>query len=636
MKDTKVKHWWRFWKSSRFQQEDYNKDLEAIVDKYNNEGYRDARITWDTAYVKNRPVKKGFFRSVGRAIGSVFGKKNRKSVDEMCINMKIYEGNKFYFRDITWVGNTKYTSDYLTKLLRIHKGDPYNKELLERNVNYDPTGKDISSLYMDEGYLFFRVMPTELNVDNDSIDIEMRIYEGNQARIGTVNISGNTTTNDYVVMRELKTLPGDLFSREDVIRSVREIQQLGFFNPEKINPKIEPNAENGTVDIEYEIEEASSSRIELQGGWGGYGRMVLTAGLALDNFAASKLFKPKAWRPFPVGEGQKVSFRINTNGSYYHSASVSFTEPWLGGKKPTSLSVGLYYSYQDDSYYNSSDNKNYYLSIFGANVSLGQRLKWPDDYFTLVQGIRYKRYSVKNWTSFVMPTGVSNDIAYTITVGRNSVDQLIYPRSGSEVSLDGAFTFPYSLVNGKDYSKISNEEKYKWLEYYKINLRFAWYFNIVDDLVFSARSRFGFLGRYNKKVGYSPFDRFYLGGDGLTGYSLDGRELVALRGYGNSSLTGNNGASVFDKFTMELRYPLTLNPTASVFALVFMEGGNSWADLKGFEPFTMYRSAGVGIRIYMAMFGMLGLDWGYGFDPEYGASKRSGGQFHISLQNSID
>ncbi|MBR1770033.1 MAG: outer membrane protein assembly factor BamA [Bacteroidales bacterium] len=636
MKNTKEKHWWRPWKSAHFKEEEYKEDLTKIISKYNNEGYRDARITFDTFFVNTRPVKKGFFTSIGRGVAHLFGKKKNKTVDEMVINMNVFEGKKFYFRNITWVGNTKYTSDYLTKLLRINKGDAYNRELLEKNVNYDPTGKDISSLYMDDGYLFFRVIPTELNVENDSIDIEMRIYEGNQARIGNVSISGNTSTRDFVVLRELKTIPGELFSRDDVIRSVREISQLGFFNAEKINPKVEPNAASGTVDIEYQVEESRAARIEAQGGWGGYGRAMFTIGLSLDNFASSKFFDPKEWRPFPVGDGQKISLRLNTNGSYYHSASFSFTEPWLGGRRPNALSFGAYFSYQDDSYYNTSDVKNYYLSIFGAYVSLGQRLQWPDDYFSLVQGIRFKRYSVKNWTTFIMPTGTSNDIAYTLTFGRNSVDQFIYPRSGSEMSLDGAFTFPYSLVNGKDYSKLDLEEKYKWLEYYKINMRFAWYFNVIDDLVFSARSRFGFLGKYNNKLDYSPFDRYYLGGDGLTGYSLDGRELVALRGYSNSALTGQNGATVFDKFTMDLRYPITLNPNASVYVLAFMEGGNSWADFKGFAPFTMYRSAGVGIRVFMSMFGMLGLDWGYGFDPAYGETQRSGGQFHISLQNSID
>lgn len=614
MKDTKEKKWWRFWKSSRYQESDFKKDKDLVIEKYNNEGYRDARITWDTVFIA----------------------KSNKDKDEMNIKMKIYEGHKFYFRNITWVGNTKYTSDELTKLLRINKGDAYNKELLDKNVSYDPTGKDISSLYLDDGYLFFRVIPTELNIENDSIDIEMRIFEGTQARIGNVSIAGNTRTNDYVVMRELKTLPGELFSRDNVIRSVRELQQLGFFNPEKIEPKIEPNVENGTVDIKYMLEEANSSRIELQGGWGGYSRVVFTAGLALDNFAASKVFQRKAWQPFPMGEGQKVSLRINTNGDYYHSASLSFTEPWLGGKKPTALSVGVYYSYQDDSYYNTSDLRNFYLSILGASATIGKRLKWPDDYFTLAQGLRYKRYHVKNWTSFVMPTGTSNDMAYTLTLARNSVDQLIYPRTGSEVVLESAFTFPYSLVNGKDYNSMSIEDQYKWLEYYKINFRTAWYFNVVDELVFSARSRFGFLGRYSDKTGYSPFERYYVGGDGITGYALDGRELVSLRGYEFAALTGDNGATVFDKFTMDLRYPITLNPAASIYVLAFVEGGNSWSTLKSFAPFNMYRSAGVGVRIFMQMFGLIGLDWGYGFDPAYGETSRSGGHFHISLQNSID
>lgn len=614
MKDTKEKKWWRFWKSSRYQESDFKKDKDLVIEKYNNEGYRDARITWDTVFIA----------------------KSSKNKDEMNIKMKIYEGHKFYFRNITWVGNTKYTSDELTKLLRINKGDAYNKELLDKNVSYDPTGKDISSLYLDDGYLFFRVIPTELSIENDSIDIEMRIFEGTQARIGNVSIAGNTRTNDYVVMRELKTLPGELFSRDNVIRSVRELQQLGFFNPEKIEPKIEPNVESGTVDIKYMLEEANSSRIELQGGWGGYSRVVFTAGLALDNFAASKVFQRKAWQPFPMGEGQKVSLRINTNGDYYHSASLSFTEPWLGGKKPTALSVGVYYSYQDDSYYNTSDLRNFYLSILGASATIGKRLKWPDDYFTLAQGLRYKRYHVKNWTSFVMPTGTSNDMAYTLTLARNSVDQLIYPRTGSEVVLESAFTFPYSLVNGKDYNSMSIEDQYKWLEYYKINFRTAWYFNVVDELVFSARSRFGFLGRYSDKTGYSPFERYYVGGDGITGYALDGRELVSLRGYEYAALTGDNGATVFDKFTMDLRYPITLNPAASIYVLAFVEGGNSWSTLKNFAPFNMYRSAGVGVRIFMQMFGLIGLDWGYGFDPAYGETSRSGGHFHISLQNSID
>ncbi len=612
MKNTKEYRWWRIWKSSRLIENDYKEDKAKIIEKYNNEGFRDAAITWDTTYIRHKDSSK----------------------DEIVINMNIYEGKKYYFRDITWVGNTKYTAKELSERLRINKGDAYNKELLSRNVTYDPTGKDISSLYMDDGYLFFRVLPTEINVENDSIDIEMRIYEGTQARIGKIDITGNTTTNDFVVRRELKTIPGQLFSRDDLMRSVREIQQLGYFNNEKINPKVEPNVQTGTVDITYELsEENSGNQVSFSGGWGG-GMLLLQGGLVLTNFSARKFFDASAWRPFPVGDGQRVSISLQTNGSYYYGGSLSFTEPWLGGRKPTSLSAGIYYTYQDDSYY--YDVSNYHIKILGASVSLGKRLTWPDDYFTLVQGIKYQLYDVKNASAFIMNTGKSNNLAYTLTFGRNSVDQPIYPRTGSEISAEGAFTFPYSLVNGKDYTSLSLQDRYRWLEYYKINLRAGWYMNIVDNLVLSARSRFGFLGRYNNDIDYSPFERYYLGGDGLTGWALDAREVVSLRGYESAALAPDNGATVFDKFTMELRYPITLNPAATVFVLGFVEGGNSWSNFDAFSPFKMYRSAGVGIRIFMSMFGLIGFDWGYGFDPAFGESNRSKGHFHISLNGSID
>lgn len=620
MKNTKERRWWRFWKSSRLIESDYKEDKDRIIEKYNNEGFRDASITWDTTYIEYKTKRR------------LFGKK--KTYGEMIVKMNIYEGKKYYFRNITWVGNTKYTSKELSDRLRINKGDPYSKELLQRNLTYDATGKDISSLYMDDGYLFFRAIPTEVNIDNDSIDIEMRIYEGTQARIGNINISGNTTTNDFVIRRELKTIPGELYSRDDVIRSMRELMQLGYFNAEKINPKVEPNMSNGTVDITYElIEDNSGNQVSISGGWGG-GMVIFTGGLSLTNFSMRKFFDADAWRPFPVGDGQRVSLSLNTNGSYYYGGSLSFTEPWLGGRKPISLSTGIYYTYQDDSYY--YDVSNYHIKILGASVSIGKRLKWPDDYFTLAQGVKYQLYDVQNATSFIMPTGKANNLAYIVTFGRNSVDQIIYPRTGSEVSAEGSFTFPYSLVNEKDYSTMSMQDKYRWLEYYKINLRAAWYMNIVDNLVLSARSRFGFLGRYNKDIDYSPFERFYLGGDGLTGYALDGREVVALRGYESSALAPDNGATVFDKFTMELRYPITLNPGASVYVLAFAEGGNSWSKMENFAPFQMYRSAGFGVRIFMQMFGMLGFDWGYGFDPAFGETSRSGGHFHISLNGSID
>lgn len=621
MKNTKEQRWWRFWKSSRFIDDEYQDDKKLVLNEYYNNGFRDAKIVKDSVYIIDT-YKRTFF-----------GKK--KPVKQIVIDMEIYEGEKFFFRDITWVGNTKYSSEELSKRLRINKGDPYNKELLDRNLQYDPTGTDIYSLYTDDGYLFFRVIPTEIKVENDSIDIEMRVYEGKQARIGNVSLSGNTVTNDYVVMRELKTYPGELFSRDNVYRSIREIQQLNYFDPEKINPDIKPNAEGGTVDIDYQVEEKTSSTFDVSGGWGS-NMIIFSAGISLTNFSTQKFFKKDAWRPFPTGDGQRLSLRVQTNGTYYTLVNLSFTEPWLGGKKPQSLTGGVYYSYQDDGYWNTGGTREYYMGIFGASVSLAKRLKWPDDYFIFSQGLTFQQYNVKNYPNFAMSTGVSTNINYNFTISRNSIDQPIYPRQGSEVTISTQLTLPYSLLNNKDYSSMTVAERFRWLEYYKVNVKAAWYFNVVDDLVFSTRARFGFLGQYNKEVGYSPFERYYVGGDGLTGYNLDGRELISLRGYNNTSLNPSDGATVFDKYTFEARYPITLNPMASVYVLGFFEGGNSWANFESFEPFKMYRSAGVGVRIFMQMFGTLGIDWGYGFDEIPGFPKGSGSHFHFSINGSID
>ncbi len=615
MKEVVEHKWWKIWKSSRFVEEDFQEDKDAIIEKYNEKGFRDARIVGDTNYIVT----------------------DKKGKSQMVVEIDIHEGNKFYFRDITWVGNTKYTSEELGKRLRIERGSPYNKALLDKNLNYDPTGTDINALYQDDGYLFFRVIPVEINIENDSIDIEMRVIEGKQARIGKVTISGNTRTNDHVIMRELKTMPGQLFSRDAVYRSLRELQQLQYFNQERIIPDINPNQENGTVDIEYQVEEVNSDRLELSGGWGA-GMVIGTIGVAFNNFSARNIFKKGAWRPLPSGDGQHFSIRAQTNGTYYYSLSASFVEPWLGGKKPNALSTSIYYSYQDDGYWTNSGSPNYYLSILGASVSLGKRLKWPDDYFTFSQGISYQQYNVHNYPTFVFNSGKSNNINYNLVLGRNSVDQPIYPRMGSEVSVSSQWTLPYSYLNNKDYSQLdmASQERYKWLEYYKINIRAGWYFNIIDNLVVSTRARFGFLGQYNKEVGTSPFERFYLGGDGLSGWALDGREIVALRGYTTNSLSPTNGATVFDKFTIDIRYPISLNPMASIYVLGFFEGGNSWANFEGFSPYKMYRSAGVGIRLFMPMFGMIGIDWGYGFDRVPGSPNAGGSQIHFSINQSID
>ena len=614
MKDTKKYRWWRVWKSSRFQEKDFIEDKKAIIKKYNDEGFRNARIISDSVYLV----------------------KNKKGKQSLIVELNIEEGKKFYFRNITWVGNTKYTSEDLSKRLRIEKGDPYNRTLLETNVNYDPTGADISALYQDDGYLFFQVTPVEVNIQNDSIDIEMRVHEGKQARIGRVSISGNSRTNDHVIMRELKTLPGQLFSRDAVIRSLRELQQLQYFDQENLNYDIQPDQDNGLVDIEYKLKEINSDKFEISGGWGA-GMVIGTVGVTFTNFSTKNFFKKDAWRPLPSGDGQHLSLRAQTNGTYYYSLSASFTEPWLGGKKPNALSGSVFYSYQDDGYWNNSGSPSYWLSIFGASLSLGKRLQWPDDYFTFVQGISFQQYNVKNYPAFVtFKTGRSNNLNYNFTVARNSSDSPIFPRTGSDISFTTQLTFPYSLVNGKDYNKISNEEKYNWLEYYKVNIKSAWYFNLVDNLVMSTRARFGFLGQYNNKVGYSPFERYYVGGDGLQGWALDGREVIALRGYNASSLSPTNGATVFDKFTLDLRYPISLNPVATIYALAFFEAGNSWENFEGFAPFKMYRSAGIGLRLFMPMFGLIGIDWGYGFDQIPGSPTAGGPQFHFSIGQSMD
>ena len=633
MKNTKRYRWGRFWKASRFVEADFEKDKALVIDKYNNKGFRDARIVSDTMYQVSVPkYHVGFWNKLWFV--------KQKTKQRLMVEMQVHEGQKYYFRNITWIGNTKYSAEELSKRLRIKSGEPYNRKLLNDNMNFDPTGTDITSLYMDDGYLWFRVTPVEINIVGDSIDIEMRMFEGKQAKIRNVGLEGNTLTNDYVVIRELRTLPGDMFSRDAIIRSVREIQQLNYFDAEKINPQVVPDADNGTVDITYQVNEKTSSEFNVSGGWGESIGFMFSGGISLTNFSARKFFDKKAWKPFPAGDGQRLGFQISTNGKYYSSFNISFTEPWLGGKKPNALSVGLFYSYQNDGYWNTSGKESYHLGVYGVSVSLGKRLTVPDDYFIFVQGVSILQYDNSNYPGIVeIPSGRYNNLNYNFTFARNSVDQPIYPRVGSEFSIAGQFTLPYSLFNGKDYEALRKagdiQSIYKWIEYYKIHLRASWFLNIAGDLVLHTKARFGFLGQYNNKVGYSPFERFYVGGDGLRNMGgIDGREIVALRGYDHGTLSPTTGATVFDKFTMELRYPLTLNPTASIYVLGFFEAGNSWADFKSFSPFDMYRAAGAGIRLFMPMFGLLGLDWGYGFDKINGIV--SGSKFMISIGQAID
>ncbi|HMM12523.1 MAG TPA: POTRA domain-containing protein [Bacteroidales bacterium] len=608
----------RILKSSKYDEAKFREDLEKIVKKYNAKGFRDAQVVSDSLY----------------------------SIDSRNIGIKltIFEGNRYYYRNIDWVGNTKYDDKTLSGILGIRKGDVYNRELLETNLNYNPNGFDVTSLYMDDGYLFFSIEPVEVRIENDSIDLEIRIREGKQARISNVGVKGNTKTNDHVVIRELRTRPGQLFSRNDVIRTTRELANLRYFNAETIQPDVKPDYVNGTVDIDYKVEETSADQIELSGGWG-YGRVIGTLGLSFNNFSARNFFNKQAWKPVPSGDGQKLSLRFQTFGKGYLNYSFSFTEPWLGGRKPTSLTVSFYHSLFSDGR-PRSDKDRAFFKINGFTTGIGQRLTWPDDFFTLYQGINIMQYSLQNYSSIFKVgngTGTFNVLSYNIVFGRNSVSQPIFPRSGSDFSLSLELTPPYSAFSNKNYDDMSESEKFKMVEYYKWKLGTSWYVETVNKLILSARFRMGYLDAYNSKIGVTPFQRFYLGGDGLSGYSnFDGREIIAMRGYMNESITPmyykdkNIGGNIFSKYTLELRYPFSLNPSATIYGLTFLEAGNSWLGFGEFNPFELKRSAGFGVRIFLPMFGLLGLDWGYGFDPIYGMPSANKSQFHFSINQSID
>ena len=609
-----------FWKKSRYVENDFNDDLQKVIDYYNEEGYRDARIVRDTVW-----------NVVDTA---TVGKKAKDKQDRLIVKVDVYEGRRFYFRNITFSGNTVYPDEVLQRSLRIEKGDPYNRTVLEQNIKYNPSGTDITSLYADNGYLFFRATPVEVAIEGDSIDIEIRIVEGKQARIRNVWIEGNTITNDKIIMRELHTRPGDLFSRDALIRSQRELVTLGYFKQEKIIPEPRPDESNGTVDIVYKVEEGSTSQLNLQGGYGS-GMFIGQVGVSLNNFSLRNVFNRKAWAPLPAGDGQKLSFNAVTNGTAYYAISASFTEPWLGGHRPQSLTGTVYHNlYSNGLWADKNSDKYYSLQITGAGVSFSKRLKWPDDYFIMSHGLTYKHYILNNYNlgADIFTDGAANDFNYAFTISRNSLDSPIYARSGSEVSVSAYLTPPYSLISGKDYSNATAQEKFKWIEYYKVNVRGSWMLNLVGDLVLNTRFRFGFMSYYNEDIGLSPFGRYYLGGDGLSSWMLDGREVVPLRGYTNNSLSPTSGASVFDRFTLELRQPIVESGNITVWVAGFLEGGNSWADMRQFQPFKMYNSAGIGVRLFMPMFGgLIGVDWGYGFDGVSGGS-----QFHFSIGQSLD
>ena len=593
MKETKRKSLFNIFKGSKFNREEYQDDKQLIIEKYNQLGYRDARIVADSVY--------------------------QVSDDRVVIDISIEEGDKYYFRNITWLGNTKYSNETLSKVLGIEKGDVYDASYLQERLFADPQGGDVSSLYLDNGYLFFDLNPVEVLVENDSIDLEMRIREGRQATIREVSVVGNDRTNDHVIMRELRTRPGELFRRSDIQRSMRELQQLGYFEPSELNVNPKPDAQTGTVDIEYSVVERSTSQLELQGGWGA-GRLVGTLGLNFNNFSARNIFNGDAWRPLPAGDGQTINLRAQSNGLYYQSYSASFTEPWLGGRKPNSLTVSVYHNIQNLSGLPEDNPNRQSLSTTGFTVGLGQRLQWPDDYFTLYNAVDLQFFNLRNYplAGIRFSDGDVNNFTFRHTLGRNSTDYPIYPRKGNLFNITLEWTPPYSLWNDRNYEELGLQERYNWLEYYKTKINSSWFTEILPKMVIKTAGEFGFLGNYSDEVGIPPFERFYVGGDGLQNFQFDGREIVGLRGYANNDLIlgrqSGRGGVLYNKFTLELRYLITENPSAQIFVLGFLEGGNAYQNFEEYQPFKLKRSTGFGVRIFMPMFGLLGVDFGYGFD----------------------
>ncbi len=668
MKETKQINRLRILKGSKFVKAKYKEDLEKIADAYKEKGFRDARIVADTVFLN--------------------GKKNR-----IFVNIKIEEGNKYYFGDIKFLGNTVYSDELLKRALGINKGDVYNGVLLEKRIQdkSKPDADDLTNMYQNNGYLFSNINPVEVRTDKQSIDFEVRVTEGPMAYFNKITVVGNDKTNDKVIYRELRTKPGEKYSKDDVVRTVRELGQLGFFDPEAIDPKfLNPDPTTGTVDIEYHLAEKGASQIELQGGYGN-GGFIGTLGLSFNNFSAKNLLNAKAYKPLPMGDGQKVSLRLQAS-QFFQTYSVSFSEPWFGGKKPVSFSTSLSHSKQFLYGGTGSVDRSKSFNITSLSIGTARRLTVPDDYFTFSNGISFQYYDLNNYNTglFTFGNGASRNLAFTLGLNRNSKGRNpIYPTQGAEFDLTAKFTMPYSLFNGVNYAtlgdlaenklryegagyfdinnnkvnngeliaqsltspgnyiKVANfqdadadrakvdQQKFKWLEYYKLKFKADWYTKLIGSdsnaLVLKTLTEFGYLGAYNADRGIVPFERFFVGGDGLANFALDGREIIQLRGYPNQSLSTAFGGTIYNRFSMELRYPLTLKASASIYALSFIEGGASYNTFKDYNPFALQRSAGLGIRIFMPAFGLLGIDFAHGFDAVPGQNQISGWQTHFII-----
>ena len=640
MKNTKKSKFYRVWKRSKYIEDDFKEDLVSLVDKYKENGFRDARIISDTivTYDKN----------------------------SITLKIKLQEGEKYTFGKINYLGNSVYTDEQLDQILKVKEGDTYNGVELEKRISddSDPDSDDLSNLYQNSGYLFSSVTPVEVSADGNVIDLEIRINEGKPAYFNKISVVGNDKTNDHVIYREMRTRPGQLYSKSNVIRTIRELGQLGFFDAQLISPDFKNvNPNDGTVDLEYTVVERGSSQIELQGGYGG-GGFIGTLGLSFNNFAAKDLFNKEAYNPVPMGDGQKLSLRLQAS-RFYTQNSFNFTEPWLGGKKPVQFSVQLSQTKQflfNPVTYKADKSKSFNIS--GISVGLAKRLTVPDDYFTLSQYIGFQYYNLNDYNTglFTFGNGSSNNLSYTVSLSRNNTfTDPIYPTGGSSFSLSAKLSFPYSAVNKVDYAGLKDEreqlvddlandpnnttssdriaeidqERYRWLEFYKIKFKGEWFAALTKKLVLRPAFEFGFLGAYNNDRGIIPFERFFLGGDGLGMYSLDGRETIALRGYPNQSLSNQDGGTIYNKYSLEMRYPISLGEQAKIFALAFIEGGNSYNSFRDFNPFLIKRSAGLGVRLFMPAFGLLGIDFGHGFDAVPGQSQKHGWETHFIIGQSF-
>lgn len=623
LKSTKIRNI-NIFRASKFINEKFTEDKEKLTTFYNDNGFKDFTILSDSVY-----------KISDKRIGLV---------------IKVDEGKQYFLRNVDFVGNSVYKKEDLKKVFNVEKGSVYNQSLIEDRLNGSSGAQDaVSNLYQDNGYLFSRLTPVEAKIDHDSIDLEVRIYEGDQAYLNNVLITGNTRTNEHIARRELYTLPGDLFSKTKIIRSIRQLGVLGHFDPEKINPTPLPNITEGTVDLLYKLEEKANDQFEVSGGWGA-GMLVGTVGVRFNNFAMRNFFKLKEWKPYPSGDGQSISIRAQSNGKIYSSYNISFVEPWLGGKNPNTFSVSLYRSIMTNGKKKGEDGRQS-MTIDGASVGLGKRLAWPDDYFSLYGELNYQRYNLNNETqfNFLFTNGTANLMSFTTKLTRFSTGpNLIYPETGSSFTLSLQATPPYSLMSGQNMKDVSDQVKYKFIEFHKWTFKADYYYPLTknDKLVLNTRFAFGYIGFYNKDIGPSPFENFSVGGDGMTGYSFYGREMIKLRGYSS----GNNGVgsltpsdpvrtntpsgNVYSKITLELRYPVSLNPQATIYVLTFLEAGRAWYQLKEYNPFKMNRAAGIGVRANLPMFGLLGVDWGYGFDPvpEPGLYQNANkGQFQFTI-----